>query len=515
MSEVADSGGNQRIDLVGPPPAPIVSRPLKTGAEFTLVLPQPRFVQKVWDKALYEPGDEAQLFLKGKHLGDKPYELIVEVADENGSWSEVDRVKADVTGGTEAKATFKFPAAKKLTAGKFIKAEWAKLEALPGDKLAMHVEAQGLEGEWIAYIVEREDPNTGAWDPVGRWDDHIKDGKADTSFDVPELEHDGERDKVGTLSDVKWLDDEIKVGEMAWLVAHAQQMEGDSFSFTLERELGPGKWEAVGYALSSVKSGEARAGILVPKRAKKDLKAVLTAVYNGEVKPGAEVELCATTVGLEGQQVTFVLEREENGRWVEEASAIATVADESAKVKVPVAELPHVKLPEDVKEQLISAKFSGNLAIGEKVTLDVVTKGMDGQTLTIILETAEGGEWVPVQETTAHVKSDGASADFVLPAPVRLLDQLVQIGFSKSRYADAEGLELVVDSFGLDGQLADLAIEEELPGGGWVEIARDRALLKQGQVKVKLVPPPFAGTGGASGTGGSAVEDKKKPGGRA
>src|SRR5207244_6018946 len=112
---VADSGGNQRIDLARPPPMPVVSRPLKTGAQFTLVLPQPRFILRAWDKAVYDAGEDAQLLLKGKNLGDGPYTFIIESDPEGkGAWTEVDRVQAQVSGGTEAKATFKIRGPKKL-----------------------------------------------------------------------------------------------------------------------------------------------------------------------------------------------------------------------------------------------------------------------------------------------------------------------------------------------------------------------------------------------------------------
>jgi hypothetical protein len=498
---VADSGGNQRIDLAKPPPTPIVSRPLKTGKQFTLVLPQPRYIQKAWEKAIYEPGDEAKLFLKGKHLGDKPYTFIIETdKDGSGSWTEVDRVTANVDGGTKAEATFKLPAPKKLTGGHFTKAEWDPKECKPGETLKVHVEAEGLEDEWIAIVVEREE-TPGQWEPETRWAGSIKGGKFDSSWQTPPVESDGSKVDTGVISHLKWQDKEHKAGDTAWLLVKAQGMDGDSLNFILERQLGPGKWEEVGHATSTIQSGEAKAGIPIPKGGKLGKFPVIqTAKFEGEVNPGQEATLTATTKDMEGELLTFVLERQDQktGEWVEEDKLSAKVEGDKAECKVNVPKLPDVTPPNLPKEELVSAKFGGELEIGKPVTLEVVTKEMDGQTLTIILETAEGGEWIPVEETLAHVKGDAASAQITLPAPLHLLPQFAQLRFEKDRYPDGEQLTLLVDSIGLDGEIAELSIEEEQPDGRFVVVGKDRALLQSGQVKVKLVPPPWQG---AAGTG--------------
>jgi hypothetical protein len=506
---VADSGGNQRIDLARPPPVPVVSRPLKTGPQFTLVLPQPRFILKAWDKAIYDPGDEAQLLLKGKNLGDGPYEFIVELDDGSGSWSEVERVSAQVSGGTEAKGTFKIPAPKKLTGGHFTKAEWGKTECKSGETLPMTIEAEGLEGEWILVVVEREE-TPGEWAPETRWDGHIKDGKFETSWQTPADEETGEEPhKLGLVTDVKWADEEHKAGETAWLLAKTQNMDGETLHFTLERQLGPGVWEEVGQAVSTIKSNEAKAGIEIPKPGLKQVGTLQTAQFAGEVTPGEDATLEVTAVNMDGQQVTFFLEHqdEKTGQWVQDLEGTAQIASGKASATLKAAPLPDLTPPELLKEQVVSAKFGGELEIGGKVSLDVTTMGMDGQTVTLILEVAEGGEWVPVEETVAVVKGDAASATVTVPQPVRLMAQSLSVQFEKQKYVEGEEINLLLDAEGLDGELAELGIEEEQPDGTFREIAKDRALLKQGQVKVKLVPPPWQG-GAGTGPPGSAGAKK-------
>src|SRR5207237_3709306 len=124
---------------------------------------------------------------KGKNLGDGPYTFIIETDPEGkGAWSEIDRVQATVDGGTEAKATYKIPAAKKLIGGHFTKAAWEKTELHPDESVGMKIESEGLEGEWVLVVVERLE-DTGEWAPHTRWDGHIKGGKFDPSWKPPPL----------------------------------------------------------------------------------------------------------------------------------------------------------------------------------------------------------------------------------------------------------------------------------------------------------------------------------------
>ena len=118
----------QTIDLQPPPPEPIVSRPLKTGQDFVLVLHKHRYVYRGWDKEDYQPGDEAELHVEGEALG-KELEFVIERAEEGaGSFAEVARVKAQIeSGGKRATAKFKFP--KPDPKGHVTKVEWKRARA--------------------------------------------------------------------------------------------------------------------------------------------------------------------------------------------------------------------------------------------------------------------------------------------------------------------------------------------------------------------------------------------------
>jgi len=91
-------------------PDSLVTRPLRTGRKFCLVIPELRIFLLRWDKAEYDGGVEAELSVEGRQLGSDPLELRVERQDDRGSWGPVATVRAQVNGdGTHAACKWKFP----------------------------------------------------------------------------------------------------------------------------------------------------------------------------------------------------------------------------------------------------------------------------------------------------------------------------------------------------------------------------------------------------------------------
>jgi outer membrane protein OmpA-like peptidoglycan-associated protein len=106
---MADSGDGQRT-VVKAASGSSVSRPLKTGRSFVLVVPDQRFVLLRWDKALYDAGQEAELTVEGRNLGKQPLEIRLEQQDEGGSWSLAGSLRADVEAdGTRARSKWTVP----------------------------------------------------------------------------------------------------------------------------------------------------------------------------------------------------------------------------------------------------------------------------------------------------------------------------------------------------------------------------------------------------------------------
>ena len=345
---VRDVGHRQRIELRVTPPDPMRSRPLRTGKEFLLTLREQRFVASTWDKAFYDPNEEAQLAVTGKHLGDAPLRLVVE-REEEGRWTFVHEESAPIgSDGTEAKVTFRFPPRRDsvFKDGHFTKAEWDRREAAPGEVLRLHVEAEGLESAGFLYVVEREE--AGNWVPVADWHAAIHEGKADARFDVPPVPRNPALEARGVLVSATFEHAaELVVGETALAVARGEDLEGAVVCFELEREVTQGHWEPVGWASSSVRSGRAQAAL---KLASDDEPSrplaggLLSAAFAGEARGGAQALLVACAHGLDSQTLQFVLERESSPeQWEEIFTAEARVEDGRAVGRAPLL-LPQAKV---------------------------------------------------------------------------------------------------------------------------------------------------------------------------
>jgi len=241
--------------------APVLSRPLKTGAQFLLVLPRHRIIYRHWDKERYQQGDQGTLIVEGEGLGAKALEFIVEREDETGTFVEVATLKAKPE-GKKAQVTFQFPV--DPPEGHLTKAEWKQLQARPGDAIGMHCEAQGYEGGWIGWIVERKNPETGDWEGYLRWDGKIEQGSADTVLQTLALPPAPVARALGEIVEARFQDGRPE-GGTAWLVAKTTpELNGLTLEFVLERVDADGNWQEVGTTVATVKDGQAKPGIPVP-----------------------------------------------------------------------------------------------------------------------------------------------------------------------------------------------------------------------------------------------------------
>jgi hypothetical protein len=173
----------QRIMLTPPPSGPVISRPLKTGAAYTLVLPKRRLVYRHWDKDVYRPGEVAELTLEGEGLAHERFAFVVERASTvDGPWKPVATIEADVSAD---KATARFTIPNPTPAGKLTQVEWKQHKAGPGTQIPMHVAAEGYEGGSLSIEVEKRNQR-GEWEVCSRWQGEIENGRYDTVFAVPQ-----------------------------------------------------------------------------------------------------------------------------------------------------------------------------------------------------------------------------------------------------------------------------------------------------------------------------------------
>ena len=97
----------------------MVSRPLKTGAAFTLVLPKKGSFYVHWDKEKYLAGDEGVLIFEGLGLGPGPFDFALEKsAGPDGPWTPVATLQAKLD-GQKATATYKLPKAEQAQLYRF------------------------------------------------------------------------------------------------------------------------------------------------------------------------------------------------------------------------------------------------------------------------------------------------------------------------------------------------------------------------------------------------------------
>ena len=163
------------------------SRPLRTGAQFNLVLPILRVVTRRWEKASYQAGEEGKLIVSGVGLGKEALTLTVEAEDERGRWSAVAKVRAEVDAeGKQASATWTFPKAPVVPGAATVREadgsvlsdarfeDPADLEKEGGTAWLL-ARAEGFEGRGLQVVLEREE-EPGKWVEVGQAVATVKSG---------------------------------------------------------------------------------------------------------------------------------------------------------------------------------------------------------------------------------------------------------------------------------------------------------------------------------------------------
>ena len=168
--------GRQRVELGALQQK--VSRPLRTGAGFVLVVPAARLVSGRWDKVTYQAGDACRLTVVGVGLGKEPLAVTIESEGERGGWSPVAKVRAEVAAGEkEATASWSFPAASVVPGAATVReADGSRLsdarfedhrDLRPGGTAWVRARAEGFEGSRLQVVLEREE-SPGKWIAVGR-----------------------------------------------------------------------------------------------------------------------------------------------------------------------------------------------------------------------------------------------------------------------------------------------------------------------------------------------------------
>jgi len=238
-------------------------RPLRTGKSFLLVVPSRRVVVRRWDKAHYQPGEECRMSIHGLGLGNEPLPVTVESENEDGTWTAVARLQAEVKEGEDqAHVSWRLPDAPVVPGQASLQEVDGSLltdarfedprDLKEGPAVWMLAKAPGFEeGKALQVILEREG-DSGSWDTVGEAVATVRSGSLRTSV----------------VLDSSWLREarfedprQLAEGSTVWMCAKAEGLEGKSVQVVLEREDQSGEWQAVGEAVVTVRSGTLRASV--------------------------------------------------------------------------------------------------------------------------------------------------------------------------------------------------------------------------------------------------------------
>jgi len=180
---VAEDGGRQRVTLDGG--GQLVARPLRTNRKFVLVVRQTRIVHGRWAKASYAPGEECELVVTGRNLGDEPLTLEIEL-EEAGGWQRVGVVRPEINSeATEARARWTVPARKperlpeseRLQQGAIVEARFEDEDLEVGETAWMSTRFSGLDDSMAQFVLERRRADH-SWAEVGQATSLIRDGRA-------------------------------------------------------------------------------------------------------------------------------------------------------------------------------------------------------------------------------------------------------------------------------------------------------------------------------------------------
>ena len=271
------------IRLSGDQPRPI-SRPLRTGRNFVLVVPARRVLACVWDKVDYQPGETASITIVGAGLGEAALPVTVEAEAEDGTWSATALLSAQVAAdGKKAVSSWKVPRARTRPGAASVSAvdgsvlSDARFEdsgQLAQDGLVwMLARAPGFDGRCLQVVLERE-TEPGEWSPVGEAVATVRSGALRTEVDLSHGKAFAQRAKQradapvreaegSQLSGARFEDPlQLKGTGPVWLSARAAGFDGRCVQVVLEQEVGQGDWRAIGQATTTVRAGAVHAAVV-------------------------------------------------------------------------------------------------------------------------------------------------------------------------------------------------------------------------------------------------------------
>lgn len=314
--------------------------------------------EPVWEQKPRGKGTPGQLSVDTPGLADgRKVNFIVERLGRDGKWGAIRTIEARVEKGcastsVDLRHTIEKP--QPADSKQLGKPRWEKADLEHGDFGSLSVEAPGLDGHRIRFVVERND--SGEWVAVGEQVVKAAGGKA--TAEVPLKHSSAKGDGLQKLGEAKH-DPESGIATVS-----VGGFEGRMVRFTAEKKSASG-WVQLGTATAKVKGGAAAASVSSPRKGGKLARPTWG---TNSLTHGDEVQVLVDAPGLDGSEVEFVFERLEEKKWVAAGTAKAMVAKGKAtatlKVSHPAAAMKGTTAQELAKRRL---RFRASLLAGAAV----------------------------------------------------------------------------------------------------------------------------------------------------
>ncbi len=432
-------------------------------------------------KSAHTHGDSGEVSMKAKAKDGTQVRIILEQQNGTG-WERVAQKIASVSGG-EVKAAFTlthpFEAEANKPDNKLLKLPtWTAHPSAHGSSGTLQVRAPGLpDGRMVQFDVESQGAD-GKWKLVRSVQGKVDHGTATVS--LPDLRHPANNAQpahADVLKNPLWDKSDLSHGDAGKFSVEAPDLDGRTVAFILERN-DNNQWVQLLRTMAKVAGGKASAtaSISHPTTVARGANAEGATERPRLTNPrwgskalfhGNQVKALVDAAGLDGATVQFLVERLEEGGWLEAGRGTAPVVSGKAvgliTVQHPGADASLRKFrfrssvianPGEALEAPLDAKYDE-----ETGSVTATTVGANnGRTVRFTLEEQKATGWSTVGSAIGKVAKGIARAK--LPVHHKAGAKLSSPRWGKGDLAHGDKAELIVDARGLNGHRVTFSLEK-------------------------------------------------------
>ena len=446
-----------------------------------------------WNQHPVTHGSSGSLQIRAPGLPDgRAVQFDVEQMGAEGIWKLVRTVQGAIDRGTAGVSLpdMRHPAHNEQPAHADVltKPTWDAKTLVHGGTGKFSVQAEGLDGRVVAFIVERND--AGKWTQLIRATGKVSGGKAEASasFAHPTAltnvtAKPAARPKLGNP---RWDAEKVAHNDSIIATIDATNLEGATIEFVAERH-DHGGWVEAGRGQGVVKNGKASASIDVshPTADTESPDAPDDGIAPKLVNPrwesasaahGDSLTAIIDAEGLEGALVEFIAERLETGGWVEAGRANGAVSRGQATGSIAIQ---HPGGDNDQRKMRFSTQVLTNpkepLSSPVPVKYDPKTGKatastgghFEGRQVRFIYEKKTALGWTVVKEVTANVSKALATAQLPTTAPK---GTLTAPKWASNRLVHGDAAQCTVTAANLNGKKVKFVVERQQDDGTWIGV---------------------------------------------